>query len=275
MWENDRPHRRVQPHNVRKPTAPKPIQESRLRNTYSCPCGHNFCYTCGLRWYTCACEGPDVVFEEPNPHVADMLQAMRDDQLFQGLLRIGHDLPVWDMIAQINALVADVGPVAARQEGLRDVIARAFPEPITEPELDHRDRNHEGWRFVHGAGECEHCDETLPLFTMECETCQMRACRRCMLNRLWQAAKKKQRMRVMVGLVSQCPSPLKENSHAAQGCVITVGDKRCPVKVKRHERLEGCEHQHRTMLKQYYCVSGQSWQENVGKYLSELAFTVN
>jgi hypothetical protein len=58
---------------------------------------------------------------------------------------------------------------------------------VAEPMLDHRDhrdRNHEGWRFVHGAGDCEHCGGDMPVFLMECRTCQMRACRRCTLNRL-------------------------------------------------------------------------------------------
>lgn len=155
------------------------------RRNYSCYCGHDFCYICGLRWYTCTCE--------ENPlDLMDVQQAILDDAVLQGLLQIPNNIPVLDMIAQINALVlvhenedqVDADPPVAPPNGNRNAVTRAAPVRVAEPQLGHRDRNHEGWRFVHGAGDCEHCGGDMPVFPMECRTCQMRACRRCALNRL-------------------------------------------------------------------------------------------
>jgi hypothetical protein len=86
---------------------------------------------------------------------------------------------------RINAgLALNAGPPAAPQNEDKNAVAAAAPMRVAEPQFGHRDRNHEGWRFVHGAGDCEHCGEGTPVFLMECETCQMRACLRCTLNRM-------------------------------------------------------------------------------------------
>ena len=108
-----------------------------------------------------------------------MQHALLDIQLRGMIARIRFVIRVQD-----NRIPVDEGPPVALQDGYRDAVARAAPERVAEPQLDHRDKNHEGWRFVHGAGRCEHCGDDMPVFLMECETCQMRACRRCTLNRL-------------------------------------------------------------------------------------------
>lgn len=122
----------------------------------------------------------------------ELQQAMLEDDALRGLLHIPNDIAVHDFIAQIDALVhnhknqihVDAGPPVGPPNGNRNAVARAAPNRAAAPQLDHRDRNHGGWRFVHGAGDCEHCGEDMPVFLMECQTCQMRARRRCTLNRL-------------------------------------------------------------------------------------------
>lgn len=120
-----------------------------------------------------------------------------NDPDIRGLLQIDNDLPMREMLARINAFIDEHGdeipdddddddddaePPPARQNEDRNAVAQAVPAHDTMPQLDHLDRNHEGWRFAHGAGRCQQCGEDMPVFLMECVTCQVKVCRRCTLN---------------------------------------------------------------------------------------------
>jgi hypothetical protein len=123
----------------------------------------------------------------------DTEREARDTAARQEQLRNDPDMQWFQMtrptrpMRRVNAgLDLNAGSPAAPQnmDEDRNADAAAAPVRVAEPQFGHRDRNHEGWRFVHGAGDCEHCGGDTAAFLMECETCQMRACLRCTLNRL-------------------------------------------------------------------------------------------
>lgn len=113
-------------------------------NHMTCHCRAQFCYVCGERWKTCACEQWDE----------DRIVA-RADQVVE---REPAPMDPPRQAARIAAVVPNLG--------------------------DRHDCEHERWRGVRGEHQCEECYHTLPESIFEIRQCNIRACNRCRRNRL-------------------------------------------------------------------------------------------
>lgn len=111
-----------------------------------CRCRHEFCYLCGQKWKRCMCP----VFDERRllqraEHIADRPQD-------------------------------PAGLVAPREERVQQIVRNL---------RERHECGHDGrWERIQGLAVCEHCEDTLEEYILECPQCLLRACNRCKLNRV-------------------------------------------------------------------------------------------
>lgn len=116
----------------------------------TCRCKAEFCYVCAAPWKNCTC-------------------------------------PNWDE----GRLVTDAARRVENEmgQGARQVEPRVFETHVRarveELRVGRREEctMHE-WRNRNGEGQCEECNDWLPIFLKICRNCSMLVCRRCALNRL-------------------------------------------------------------------------------------------
>ncbi|KAI1074392.1 hypothetical protein F5B20DRAFT_596094 [Whalleya microplaca] len=118
----------------------------------TCRCGFQFCYVCGARWKTCAC------------------QQWEEEHLYNRAVEI-------DRRDQEDDDWHNMFPLAnpQRQRRIRGIMQNL--------ELDH-ECNHNQWIRRAGPHQCEVCHDQLPYYTHECQQCHIIVCRRCRYNRL-------------------------------------------------------------------------------------------
>lgn len=113
-------------------------------------CGREFCYVCGREWKGCEC-------------------------------------PVWDeqrLFRMADLAIEEVQPEADEDER-EAALARAVAELLDHEENGCRHHVRTQWRIRRIAGQqCEVCSIALPYYIFECKSCHMRACNRCIRNRL-------------------------------------------------------------------------------------------
>lgn len=173
-------------------------------NHMTCFCGAQFCYNCGERWKSCACEQwdehrllarayqiidreanppldaapPDIAEPEPETPVVEVGGAWTHPEGF------GHLPETYEIQEEARAATETPVPVEERPvthtQTQRDILVAQTIQELRE----NHECTHDRWKFVRGPHRCEECSHRLPQYIFECRQCRLQACNRCRRNRL-------------------------------------------------------------------------------------------
>lgn len=151
---------------------------------YSCRCGAQFCYICGLQWKTCACEQWDE--HRLTIRANEIVDRRPEHRLLPRPYEIlePEELPPTDDVNGDNS--SQPPPIeghASREDtnqAARDILVAATVQNLRE----NHECQHTRWRRVQGPHMCEECYGYLHSYIFECRRCELQACKRCKLNRL-------------------------------------------------------------------------------------------
>jgi hypothetical protein len=172
-----------------------------------CPCGAQFCYTCGQKWHTCSCPQWDenrlydraaqIVERNPrwqlfNPPRQEHEQlSTRPNSPLLSLVSQNADvmdnaIPPSETLLQDDEeqfIVSLVAGGASNQAGLASEGHQRILRTMQNLREYHA-CSHRGWKHVRGVHQCEECMHFLPEYIFECRQCALHACNRCRRNRL-------------------------------------------------------------------------------------------
>lgn len=156
-------HQTIAEHGWRACTACRRVIELSLGcHHIICPCGHKFCYLCGQRWKTCACDQ----WDEENLLIAQEAgEILFADAPGPG----GGQLPA----EQLGFIMLGAGPV--------DVIEADIAHRRAEDESARRITacHHARFRWVRGPHDCGICEHRLRDFVYQCRGSLLMVCARC------------------------------------------------------------------------------------------------
>ncbi|EEH33161.2 IBR finger domain-containing protein [Paracoccidioides lutzii Pb01] len=141
-------------------------------NHMTCRCGAQFCYICGQRWKSCACEQWDE----------GRLLARANQILDREPERLAAVPAPADATRLANAphLPQEIDPPANPTLDRRNILVA---ETMQNLRANH-ECGHSHWRWVQGPHQCEECHHFLTQYIFECRLCRLQACNRCRRNRL-------------------------------------------------------------------------------------------